>query len=472
MERKIFVIEADDTKYTLLNKHLADLNYTTEDISRFVSIKDALQAPAKNTDIIFADLSSETDNLVALWKLQSHFINIPVIILVDKEDIPVQQTVHGYVVYGNYNASQLSRAISNAKEQRTLSASQHHKELLDLVKEQKEQLDSILFSINDAIWSRNADTLELTYANNAYYRLYNYPPEEMYLGKDIHYNAIYPDDNEKFFQAIDEVRTKGQTEIIYRHIHTDNSIKTLKARATLKKGVNGKPDMISGVTTDISKEKELHETIRITEQKLLATINNTKDLIWSVNKDLEIIFCNKPYKDFIFSLGGIVPKEGDFVLGDWGSESFVNSRKRDYVRALNGESFTTIVEEIYKGEILYNEISSSPIIDHDGTIIGVNFIARDISQQKKQFLKIREQNAKLKEIAWIQSHKVRGPVSNILGLTSLLDHGSSANEHTIDILNKLKTVANELDSIIREVVDTTFDIDTALTEQDIINSQN
>ena len=355
--------------------------------------------------------------------------------------------------------------------ERIIPEGKQNEELIALIKEQKEQLDNLLFSISDAIWSRRADTLELTYANNAYYKLYGHSRDDVNPDKRQIFNSIYPDDREKLFAAINEVRTVGKTEIIYRHVHKDGTIKTLKANSSLKKGNNDKPDIINGITVDITRERELHETIRNSEQKLLATINNTKDLIWSVNTNLEIIFCNKPYKDFIYSLGGIVPQEGNFVLGDWGSESFINSRTKDYERALKGESFTTIVEEEYKGEIVYNEISSNPIIDHDGKIIGVNCIARDISQQKKQFFKIREQNEKLREIAWIQSHKVRGPVSSILGLASLFDYESASGEYNIDILEKLKKVTHDLDAIIKEVVDATIDIDYEYSDADIISSQ-
>lgn len=353
--------------------------------------------------------------------------------------------------------------------ERIIPEGKQNEELIALIKEQKEQLDNILFSISDAIWSRRADTMELTYANNAYYKLYGFPPEG--ISKNILFDSIYTDDREKFFASINEVKATGKTEVIYRYIHNDGSVKTLKAQATLKKGSGNTPDIISGVTVDISKERELHEKIRNSEQKLLATINNTKDLIWSVNTKLEIIFCNKPYQDFIYSLGGIIPKEGNFVLGDWGSESFINSRTKDYARALKGESFTTIVEEVYKGEVVYNEISSNPIIDHDGNIIGVNCIARDISQQKKQYFKIKEQNEKLREIAWIQSHKVRGPVSSILGLVSLFDLESVSTEYNADILERIKKATNDLDNIIKEIVDSTIDIDYTYTNTDIIRSQ-
>ena len=136
-------------------------------------------------------------------------------------------------------------------------------------------------------------------------------------------------------------------------------------------------------------------------------------------------------------------------------ETFVTSRLSDYQRALAGESFITVIEENFNGDILYKEFSNNPIIDHKGQIIGVNCIARDISEQRRQFMKIREQNEKLIEIAWIQSHKVRSPVASILGLAELFDFQASGNEHNAEILDLIKTATFQLDDIIREVVEKT-----------------
>jgi hypothetical protein len=144
--------------------------------------------------------------------------------------------------------------------------------------------------------------------------------------------------------------------------------------------------------------------------------------------------------------------EGDYVLGGWHDETFITKRKEDYARAFSGESFSTVVEETLNGDTLYFEISSNPIIDHDGRIIGVNCISRDITEQKKQLIKIQGQNEMLKEIAWIQSHKVRGPVASIIGLISLFDTAAFKDLHNLEILEQLKLASADLNSIIKEVV--------------------
>ena len=330
------------------------------------------------------------------------------------------------------------------------------------IKEQNEQLDNLLYSIGYAIWSRRADTLDIIYAypNNAYHKLFGYTADEMVKNNRLFFNNVHPDDRQTVHASLKEAATKGASEVMFRFAHLDGSIRTFKSQINLKIGGGSQPDTITGVTFDVTKEKQLTETIRNTELNLLATINNTKDMIWSINTKLEIVFCNKSYQDSVFELAGVVPVPGDYVLGEWGSESFFNTRKKDYERALAGESFTTFIEEYYDGSLFHKEISTNPIYDDEVNIVGVICIARDISEQKNQFVQIQRQNEKLREIAWIQSHKVRGPVASILGLASLFNYDVSDHDNNIEILEKLKIATDNLDTIIKEVVDKTKNIST------------
>ena len=328
------------------------------------------------------------------------------------------------------------------------------------VKEQNNQLDNLLFTIGYAIWTRRADNFDIIYAypNNAFYKLFGYTADEMMNNKKLFFNNVHPDDRQLVYNSLKEAVANGASEVVFRFGHLDGSIRTFKSQISLKIANGEHPDTITGVTFDITKEKQLAETIRNTELNLLATINNTNDMIWSVNTKLEIVFCNKSYQDSVYELAGVIPRPGDYVLGEWGSESFFNTRKKDYERALAGESFTTFIEEFYDGSLFHKEISTNPIYDDEVNIVGVICIARDISEQKNQFVQIQRQNEKLREIAWIQSHKVRGPVASILGLASLFNYDVTDHENNIEILEKLKIATDNLDTIIKEVVDKTKNV--------------
>lgn len=59
------------------------------------------------------------------------------------------------------------------------------------------------------------------------------------------------------------------------------------------------------------------------------------------------------------------------------------------------------------------------------------------------------QNQKLAEYTFINAHKLRAPVASVLGLIQLIEHAESHERDTI--VAHLKTCANQLDQIIREI---------------------
>ncbi|HCS21419.1 MAG TPA: histidine kinase [Bacteroidetes bacterium] len=83
---------------------------------------------------------------------------------------------------------------------------------------------------------------------------------------------------------------------------------------------------------------------------------------------------------------------------------------------------------------------------------GVLVLANDISEQLNHLQAIQEQNEKLKEIAWTQSHVVRAPVARILGLIDLIVNDEIPYEEKKVMLAYLLTSANDLDRVIEEVV--------------------
>jgi light-regulated signal transduction histidine kinase (bacteriophytochrome) len=65
---------------------------------------------------------------------------------------------------------------------------------------------------------------------------------------------------------------------------------------------------------------------------------------------------------------------------------------------------------------------------------------------------IEEQNKKLKEIAWMQSHVVRAPLARIMALINCLRKRRKGEMKTPEVLNHIMGSATELDNIIREIV--------------------
>ncbi|HEX6914998.1 MAG TPA: PAS domain S-box protein [Chitinophagaceae bacterium] len=79
---------------------------------------------------------------------------------------------------------------------------------------------------------------------------------------------------------------------------------------------------------------------------------------------------------------------------------------------------------------------------------------------QRHLQEIEAQNQKLKQISWIQSHEMRRPVANILGLISLFNNEDPSDPHHAEIILHLKTSATMLDQMIRRITELTNDLET------------
>ncbi|MEJ7769337.1 MAG: hypothetical protein WKF89_16075 [Chitinophagaceae bacterium] len=101
------------------------------------------------------------------------------------------------------------------------------------------------------------------------------------------------------------------------------------------------------------------------------------------------------------------------------------------------------------------------LLDLDGNIIKFNgekaelIVANDITEKSMYFSEIQEQNRKLSEIAWMQSHVIRAPLARIMGLVDLIQNEELVKKERDEMLNHVLDAANELDGVIRKITDNT-----------------
>ncbi len=87
-------------------------------------------------------------------------------------------------------------------------------------------------------------------------------------------------------------------------------------------------------------------------------------------------------------------------------------------------------------------------------------LANDVTLKYQYIDAIEKQNAKLKEIAWIQSHVVRAPLARLMGLVNLINMAED-DDPEIDRKEMMQHILNstdELDKIIRDITNKTEQI--------------
>jgi len=73
--------------------------------------------------------------------------------------------------------------------------------------------------------------------------------------------------------------------------------------------------------------------------------------------------------------------------------------------------------------------------------------------RKQYIIHIEEQNKKLRNIAWTQSHLVRAPLARILGIINLIETQKEDLEDLMFWLSQLSVSSNEMDEIIKKIID-------------------
>ncbi len=187
------------------------------------------------------------------------------------------------------------------------------------------------------------------------------------------------------------------------------------------------------------------------ENNLRLLINNTDDPIWLVDTNYVIIECNQSFKQWVAHFIGKELTNGDHVLYNGLNKSYSEKFEMCYQLALNGRAFKSVEDMKVGDDLRYTTVSFNPVFDN-GIVAGVSCFARDITEQRKHLMKIEEQNAALREIAYIESHKVRGSVATIMGLEQLFNYKDPADPLNMEIMEGLAKVIYELDATVREVV--------------------
>lgn len=122
--------------------------------------------------------------------------------------------------------------------------------------------------------------------------------------------------------------------------------------------------------------------------------------------------------------------------------------------AAAGELFYegVFIHQNKEGKRLNVEIKSNAIL-FKGKMAKV-IVANDITERLAYFNALEQQNKKLQEISWIQSHIIRAPLAKLMGLVYLLKNKDAQNEiNEQSIIDHIEKSTEELDLKIREIIE-------------------
>jgi PAS domain S-box-containing protein len=199
---------------------------------------------------------------------------------------------------------------------------------------------------------------------------------------------------------------------------------------------------------DITQKKRYANTIKQQGYMLRAIYQSTSEACTFIDKNFIIRYNNQVAKNITLQIFGKEAQIGENSL-DYMLPEYRDEFESFYNKVLLGENITV---ERTDGKQWW-QFNMYPVFDEKHQIIGIAHNLKDITDRKNKEFKILQQNEALRQIAWLQSHELRAPVANLLGLCDYLkNYKNEAEEVKEKLIESILEVTEELDKIIHKIV--------------------
>ncbi|GAB2607310.1 PAS domain-containing protein [Belliella aquatica] len=295
-------------------------------------------------------------------------------------------------------------------------------------------------SIVENIYFKLNDQWEISFVNDAAQKFFGKCSNSL-LSKTIW--QVYP--NNKLHQsALQFKKAKEENEIIVFEERRPDIEKWFKVFIVCHKSE------MHVMMKDITKEKTNELAVQQAQMNLKSIIEHADENYFLVDLELNIVSFNTNAKKLVKTYFRKELKEGDdflpYLLAGL-EEQFL--KDLETVFAGNSITYEKVVNHNRTNEEVWFEHKFFPLFNSDRKVIGFVYANKNIEEKKLEFKRVEEKNKVLREVAYIQSHLLRSPLSSMLGLLDLIDKKQLDTENT-KYFSYLKPLAQELDMVIRE----------------------
>ncbi|MFN6944680.1 MAG: PAS domain S-box protein [Cytophagaceae bacterium] len=290
---------------------------------------------------------------------------------------------------------------------------------LNALKSSEQKFRNLAENSPDFIYILDLAPRKVIYFNKT--RFLGYPSKE-FEESEAWFNIVHPNDRKRVINhwnnfLKDNVNRTSYSE--YRILNSKGYYEWVVNRHVLLENVEGREKVVLLNLTVITERKMAEEHLRESEARLLALVENTSDLIWSINENYVLTTLNSAFKVFFEINYKHSLKVGDNLF-DILPESIKEEWLQMHEKALQGERFSTEFISYQDHNPRSYEISYNPVYSDIGIVRGVSVFARDITQRKITENAIIRTNFELDSFVYRASHDLRAPLRSMLGLINLI----------------------------------------------------
>lgn len=342
----------------------------------------------------------------------------------------------------------------------------------EVVKETTKNIESILYSTGP-------DATNFYFVSDAVKKLFGYLPEDIYNKRVIFLRKIYPEyikDVRNFINTLSEGK-RASVEYKFKDAYGQQKMVRHTGVPILK---DGDVIRIVGVIYDITEEKRIIEELEKSEEKFRILIETANDLIFSLDS---------------YGYFKLVNRSGALSLGYY-SEDMIGKHFLEFIDENSKSDIAVAFQNILSSEEVTNfeaafidKFGTKLIFDiqarptkKDDEITGMIAIGRDITERRKDEIKLKDLNSKLIEANRINqierdrakhqisvleelnklknefisnvSHELRTPLASIVGFAETMASDEDLPQEAIKEFNGIiLTEGKRLAKFINEVLD-------------------
>ena len=319
------------------------------------------------------------------------------------------------------------------------------------------RLQDFLENANDLIQSTAPDGTIL-YVNRAWKETLGYTDEQL-EGLKI-FDVIHPVRRERYSNEL--ARCLSGERISNQEVEfmaADLQVVVCSGASNCRM-VDGRPVAIQSIYRDVTQQKRAERQLKTSQANLQALVENTGDVIWSVDREQRLITFNTAFALAVEARTGREPKRGDppkLVFPPKAAERF----REAYEKALRGERFTELRETEVSGYTTHYEHFFNPIQEGAG-VTGVVIFGKDVSRriQAESALVMAKEEAESANRAKSQflanmSHELRTPLNSVIGFANILlkNKEGTLEGRQMGFIERILVNGRHLLGLINEVLD-------------------
>ncbi len=192
--------------------------------------------------------------------------------------------------------------------------------------------------------------------------------------------------------------------------------------------------------------------LKASEKRYRLLADNTADCIWLMNLDFEFTYVNSS----VLQMFGFTPEEwvGSLLSEHCSPEDMDLSLNlaKDMLKKGQEASGETFEMKLWhkNGETIDVEISTKPVFDAAGTLVGFQGATRDITERKRAEEQVKAAYRLREHFLKETSHRIITPVAIIGGYTDLLEESADPNDQQKEYIRIIRERNEEVQELVTD----------------------